>query len=165
MPNLGRAEARRQKGVSVGPGYTLLRPRDKVSRLISPAEKEALRVYLEEHMGYVGRTPDKVQRWGRLELPDALIVRTAWKELERSVDSSKCTSRMVTIKHPGLGADICPRIGEVLYFFFVQKPNGKDIPLAMVSIGAAPDQNLYYKSFQTVMTTEFNFDDHRVQFR
>lgn len=78
-------------------GYTLLSPCDSARRSILDDERDALTTYLADHTEYRGGTPDKLVRWGRLELPNGMQVRTAWKEKARAVDQFKRTARMVTV--------------------------------------------------------------------
>ncbi|KAF6759405.1 hypothetical protein DFP72DRAFT_806348 [Ephemerocybe angulata] len=102
MPDLnpsttkGGTGGSRQGSLHVGGGYILLRPRDSIARPIPGEERDALQVFLVRE-GFHGVVPKKLVRWGRLELPSSLVVRSAWKEHNRSLDKSKRTSRMITV--------------------------------------------------------------------
>lgn len=70
----------------LGNGYVLLRAMDNILRPITPAETEAIRVYVLGLSGVVQTPTTAVTRWARLRLPNGQVARTLWKESRKPLN-------------------------------------------------------------------------------
>jgi hypothetical protein len=74
-------------GIDLKGGFILLRPADRVARLVTPPECVAIEMYLS-NLGSRA-TLTKVIRWGRLRLPNGQIARSLWKERLKPLAKSR----------------------------------------------------------------------------
>lgn len=81
-PSLPRSSKNRQpkSAICLGNGYTLLGPKDRSACKIPSIEAAAIKHYFHLLGFQFGNSNPRVQKWGRLQLPNEQFVRTLWKE-------------------------------------------------------------------------------------
>ncbi|KAI0309381.1 hypothetical protein OF83DRAFT_1166864 [Amylostereum chailletii] len=144
--------------VAVGDGYVLLRAKDTCSRDVRPCEAESIRRYVQEVEGECMDTwVPSVTRWARLQLPNGLKPRSAWKEKLKPLSQIRITHN-VKICRDGQWD-----IGEVQFYFRLRirtthKPEGTTHTVALISLYEKPDTARLSASYGAVWASVYQGD-------
>ncbi|KAL6305589.1 hypothetical protein BKA93DRAFT_730891 [Sparassis latifolia] len=127
---------------NLGDGYHLLHAREKEARRVdSTVEADAIRCYMSE-AGLLLQDRSAawhpvIARWARLRLPNAQIVRSAWKEIA-----------VMDIENTRMSRNIKAHTG-----------NNHGSALAMVSLYSEPDAAILQSSYNTVWMCKYHRDN------
>ncbi|KAF7761992.1 hypothetical protein Agabi119p4_9984 [Agaricus bisporus var. burnettii] len=125
--------------VVLSDGYALLHPHEDPPSKMQIDEYNALSRFVALHPGVL--QPEKITRSARLQLPNGVRIRCAWKEDQRR--QKLRVSRMVKLKLIDQQFKTPSIVGEVLYFFCVDDSTvGVRHALAMISLTTAFDQEI-----------------------
>ncbi|KAJ6525179.1 hypothetical protein B0H19DRAFT_1085021 [Mycena capillaripes] len=144
IPDLEPDQDKLPRGsVDLGNGYVLLRAQDSCSRPVRACEEEAIREYLRDEFGddIAEEWRPSVVRWARTRLPNGQIVRSWWKEEQKTQLRS---ARHVKIQTE----DNDPEFAEIL-FFMILDVDGDEKYLAVASFFGPPDPHLLEISSKT----------------
>jgi hypothetical protein len=149
----------------LGDGFVLMRAREEVPCPLRDCEADALRDFLPG-----ARMGDEicVRRWAKLRLPTGQNCYSAWKETQKPIEKRR-TARNVKVcsislhaflpylKHIQILLDDQMRLGEV-QFFILWIHEGRETPLALVSLYSTPEPRLLKASHNTLWSCEHQGD-------
>ncbi|KAI0823245.1 hypothetical protein BC628DRAFT_1453871 [Trametes gibbosa] len=161
LPHLNRASTLTRNiprgALALGDGYILLRAMDNCMRTVSDLEARAFYEYFSVWAPTLclDHGSDsfswRVRKWARLQLPQGMVARSAWKECDKPLSKMRM-ARCVKFTNGQGTIDI----GEVRYFCQVTPELS---PVAMVSVFDARDEALYARSLGTVELLTYHGED------
>ncbi|TFK60769.1 hypothetical protein BDN72DRAFT_778983 [Pluteus cervinus] len=140
--------------VSFSQGAILLRPSEETEYEMPDNEVLAYQEYLEYKEQPPEEGPISFCRWGRFQLPNGEIIRSAWKERERRNQDGR-TSRNFSPFVNGV-----PIYAEVQYFFLREIGDLPVQPLALVKVYSLPAEDLLEISSGTLAVCKSLGQEH-----